>query len=220
MTQFYLQSTCTQFAINLLFVTLQLEVAFKLLAICNPLLFAYNFNWHSNCLQFTINLLFCKTTSTGIQIACNLQSVALCLQLQLAYQLPAICTPLLFAYNFQRYSKARNLQPVCSLPATTTSLQMPAIRNSFACCLQLLLVFKLPANLQSVCSLPTTTISRLDSRTCICFVHNASERYSDISQIICEPSHATNCILSARHALILMVSQYSDPVQAFENVIF
>ena len=43
---------------------------------------------------------------------------------------------------------------------------------------------------------------------------------SDISQIICEPSHATNCILSARHALILMVSRYSDPVQAFENVIF
>jgi hypothetical protein len=42
---------------------------------------------------------------------------------------------------------------------------------------------------------------------------------SENSQIICEPSHATNCILSARHALILKVSLYSDPVQAFENVI-
>jgi len=109
-------SNCLQFTINLLFVALQLQVAFKLPVICNPLLFAYNFNWHSNC------LICSTTTSTGIQISCNLQSVALCLQLQMAYQLPAICTPLLSAYNFQRYSKARNLQPVCSLPATTTSL--------------------------------------------------------------------------------------------------
>ena len=70
--QFYLQSTCTQFAINLFFVTLQLEVAFKLPAIYNQL------------------ALCSTTTSTGIQIACNLQSVALCLQLQLAYKLPAI----------------------------------------------------------------------------------------------------------------------------------
>jgi len=76
-----------------------------------------------------------------------------------------------------------------------------------------------------------TTISHLDSRTCICFVHNASERWTLTflrsyanplmpPQSICEPSHATNRILSARHALILMVSRYSDPVQAFENVIF
>jgi len=42
---------------------------------------------------------------------------------------------------------------------------------------------------------------------------------SDTSQNICELSHATHCNLFARHALILMVSLYSDPVQAFENVI-
>jgi len=42
---------------------------------------------------------------------------------------------------------------------------------------------------------------------------------SDTSQIICELSHATHCLLSARNALILKVSLYSDPVQAFENVI-
>jgi len=41
----------------------------------------------------------------------------------------------------------------------------------------------------------------------------------DTSQIICELSHATHCILSASHAPILKVSLYSDSVQACENVI-
>jgi hypothetical protein len=79
---------CLQFSINLLFATLQLQLAFKCPQFAIRLLFAYNFNWHSNArnLQFVCSL---PTISTGIQIACNLQSVALCLQLQLAYKLPA-----------------------------------------------------------------------------------------------------------------------------------
>jgi len=126
--------------------SLQPQLAYKLPVICNPLLFVHNFKWHSNCLQFTTNLLFASLQlqvafklpaicnlflfaySTGIQIACNLQSTCSlqnyfnwhsnclqfaircsCLQLQLAYQLPTICTLLLFAYNFQRSSKAHNL---------------------------------------------------------------------------------------------------------------
>jgi len=121
-------SNCLQFTINLLLAKL-LQMAFKLPVICNPLLFAYHFNWRSNCLQFTIKLAFSQTTSAGIYTPANLQSVALCLQLQLAYKLPAICNPLLFAYDFQCHSKARNLQSICSLPATITSLQMPAICN-------------------------------------------------------------------------------------------
>jgi len=168
------------------------QIACNLQSTCS--LQHYNFSWHTHCLQFAIRCSL-TITSTGIQIAyhllstCSLQNHfnwhsnclqfaihCSCLQLQLAYQLPVICTPLLFAYNFQRYSKARNLQSVCSWPTNTTSLQMPAMCNLFARCLQLLLAFKLPANLQSFCSFPTTTISQLDSRTCICFVHNASER--------------------------------------------
>jgi len=102
-TQFYLQSTCTQFAINLLFAALQLEVAFKLPAIYNQL------------------ALCSTTTSTGIQIACNLQSVALCLQLQLAFKLPAIYNQLALcsttistgiqtAYNLQSVALCLQLQ--------------------------------------------------------------------------------------------------------------
>jgi hypothetical protein len=103
----------------LLFVALQLQLAYKLPVIRNPLLFAYNFNWHSNCLQFTINLLFvalqlqlafklpaiCNplllpTTSNGIPTACNLHSVALCLQLPTLFKGPQFATCLLFACNY------------------------------------------------------------------------------------------------------------------------
>jgi len=124
-------SNCVWITMNLLFATLQLQLAFKLPTTCNPLLLPLTstgiqiacnlqwtcslqnyFNWHSNCLQLTIH--------------CS------CLQLQLAYQLPATCNLLLFAYNYYWYSNACNLQFVCSLPTTTTGVQ---IAHKFAICL-------------------------------------------------------------------------------------
>ena len=148
-------SNCLQFAIRCSF--LQLQLAFKLrvdyneLAFCNTttstgiqiaynlqsVALASNFNWHSNCLQFTMNLLFAKllqlaftlpatcnllllpTTSTGIPTACNLQSVAICLQLLLVFKCLQFKIRLLVAYNYYWHSNC------------------PQICNPFALCLQL-----------------------------------------------------------------------------------
>jgi len=142
------------------------------------------------------------TTSTGIQMPAICNSFALCLQFQLAFKCPQFAIRLLFAYSFNWHINCLQFAIRCSLPTISTGIQI-------AC------------KLQFICSLPTTTILQLDSRTCICFVHTQCLRKmnSEISQIMSEPSHATNCILSARHALIFMVSLYSDLVQAFENVI-
>jgi len=111
-------SNCLQLTINLLFAALQLQLAYTLPAICNPLLFDYNFNWHSNCLPFIINLLFAKplqlafklpaicnplllpTTSTGVPTACNLHSIALCLQLPTLFKGPQFAIRLLLAYKY------------------------------------------------------------------------------------------------------------------------
>jgi len=133
--------------------------------ICNPLLFAYNFNWHSNCLQFTINLLFAALQlQLALKIACNLQSVALCLQLHLAFKLPAIhnqfalCSSttstgiqiacnlqsVALAYNFNWHTNCLQFALRCSLPTTSNVIQRPAICNLFAPCLQLLLAYKCP----------------------------------------------------------------------------
>ena len=179
------------------------ELAFQLPEICNQ-------------------LDFCKTTTfSGFQIACNLQSVALCLQLQLAFKLPTICNPLLFACNFNWHSNC--------LQFTINLLSVSYNFNRHSTCLQ----FAIP------CSLPTTSTDiqiarKFAIRLLFAYNYHFATRFldlhllcaqclrkvnSDISQIICEPSHANNCILSARHALILMVLLYSDPVQAFENVI-
>jgi hypothetical protein len=65
------------------------------------------------------------TTSTGIQIACNLQSVAL-------------------AYNFKWHTNCLQFALRCSLPTTSNVIQRPAICNLFALCLQLLLACKCP----------------------------------------------------------------------------
>ena len=215
-SKFNWHSNCLQFAICCSF--LQLQLAFKLrvdyneLAFCNTttstgiqiaynlqsVALASNFNWHSNCLQFTMNLLFAKllqlafklpatynplllpTTSTGIPTACNLQSVALCLQLLLVFKCLQFAIRLLFAYNYYWRSNC------------------PQICNLFALCLQLTFRNSILGLASASCTMPPK--GKL--------LH---------SQIICEPSHATNCILSARHALILMLLPYSDPVQAFEN---
>jgi len=211
-----LPAICNSFAL-----CLQLQLAYKLPTICNTLLFAYNFNWHIDCLQF-------------FQSTCSLQH-----------------------YNFNCHSNARNLQFVCSLPTISTGIQMPAICNSIALCLQLQLAYKLPAicnsfalcpQLQLAYKLPAicnpllfaynfnwhTNCLQVTIHLFFAYNYHFATRFSDlhllraqclrkmnseISQIICEPSHATNCILSARHALIFMVSLYSDLVQAFENVI-
>jgi len=122
-----LQSTCS-FVTQYYFATLQLQLAFKLPAICNPLLFAYNFNWHSNCVQFTIILLFAT------------------LQLQLAFKLPAICNPLLLAYNFNWHSNClqftiillftKLLQLAFKLPAICNPLLFAYNFNWHINCLQ------------------------------------------------------------------------------------
>jgi len=72
-------SNCLQFTINLLFAKL-LQLAFKLPAICNPLLL--------------------PTTSTGIPTAYNLHSVALCLQLPTFFKGSQFVTQLFFACNY------------------------------------------------------------------------------------------------------------------------
>jgi len=135
-------SNCLQFTINLLLTKL-LQMAFKLPAICNSLLFS--------CLQFQLAFqlttsynqlaLSKSTTTTGIQIARNLQfvcslptistgiqmpaicnSFALCLPFQLAYKLPAICNPLLFAYNFNWHVNCLQFAIHCSLPTTSPGI--------------------------------------------------------------------------------------------------
>ena len=126
---FNLQSTCVQFAINLLFVNY--------------------FNLQSICIQFAINLLICKLNSTRDLLAYNFRSTCTQstinlllanLQFQLAYKLPAI------------------LQFVCSLPTSSTGIQMPAICNSFALCLQFQLTFQLPT-IYNQLALSKSTIS-------------------------------------------------------------
>jgi len=135
-------SNCLQVTINLLLTEL-LQMAFKLPAICNSLLFS--------CLQFQLAFqlttsynqlaLSKSTTTTGIQIARNLQfvcslptistgiqmpaicnSFALCLPFQLAYKLPAICNPLLFAYNFNWHVNCLQFAIHCSLPTTSPGI--------------------------------------------------------------------------------------------------
>jgi len=181
-------------------ICIQLLLAFKLPATCIPLHFAYNFNWHSNCLQFTINLLSVKNIkwhSNCLQLAIR----GSCLQLQLAYQLPATCNPFAVYLQLLLVWNARNLQSVCSLPTTTTSIQ---IACKFAICLLFAYNYHSATWFLDLHLLRAQCLRKVNS---------------DISQIICEPSHATNCILSAKHALILLVSLYSDPVQVFENVV-
>jgi len=179
------------------------------------------------------------TISTGVQIAYNLQSnLLLAKLLQLAYTRPQICNPLLFAYNFNWHTNCLQFATRCSLPTTSNVIQRPAICNPFVLCLQLLLAFKCP-QFAIRCSLPTTTSDiqiarKFAIRLLFAYNYHFATRFldlhllraqclrkvnSDFSQIICGPCHTTNCILSARHALISMLSQYSDPVQAFENVI-
>jgi len=97
------------------------------------------------------------TTSTGIQIARNLQSTCFLqnynfnwhsnclqftinllfarLQLQLAFKLPETCNPLLFAYNFNWHINYLQLAIHCSLPTTTPGIHIArkfAIRLLFA----------------------------------------------------------------------------------------
>jgi len=175
--QFYLQSTCTEFAINLLLAT--------------------QFHLRSTRLQLTIKLALSTSTSTGIPIAYNLQSnllsvkliqlaytlpkklqsVALCLQLQMAYKLPAICIPLLFAYNFNLHSNclqltinllfaALQLQLAFKLPTIYNPLLFDYNFNWHSNCLPftinllfaklLQLAFKLPA-ICNLLLLPTTS---------------------------------------------------------------
>jgi len=147
-SNFNWHSNCLQFAIRCSFLQLQLtfklhvnynelafcntttstgiQIAYNLQSVWNCFLQHYNFNWHSNCLQLAIRcsclqlqlafklpaiyneLALCKTTSTGIHIACNLQSVAL-------------------AYNFNWHTNCLQLAIRCYLPTTTTGIQMPAI---------------------------------------------------------------------------------------------
>ena len=136
-TQFYLRSTRLKFTIKLALsktTSTGIPIAYNLqsnLLIAKLLQLAYILPR-----KFTIKLALCNTaTSTGIQIA---RAVALCLQLQLAYKLPAICNPLLFAYNFNCRWNACNLHFLGSLSASTTIIQKPAICNLPALCLQLL----------------------------------------------------------------------------------
>jgi len=191
---------CLQLAIRCSLPTTSsgIQIAYNLQSTC----FLQNyFNWHSNYLQLAIRCSL-PTTSTGIPTACNLHSVDLCLQLPTLFKGPQFATCLLFACSYFYPANARNLQVVCLLPTTTTGIQIArkvAIRLLFA-----------------YHNYFATRFSDLH----LLHVQYLRKVNTDISQIICEPCHATNCILSARHALILMVSQYSDPVQAFENVIF
>jgi len=168
-----LPAICNSFAL-----CLQLQLAFKCPQFAIRLIFVYNFNWHSNWIQSTINLLLANlhfqlafhlskiynqldlyntTTSTGIQMPAICNSFALCLQFQLACQCPQFAIRLLFAYSFNWHINCLQFAIRCYLPTTSTGIQI-------AC------------KLQFICSLPTTTILQLDSRTCICFMHNASER--------------------------------------------
>jgi len=66
------------------------------------------------------------TISNGIEIACNSQFVVFCLQLQLAFQLPAIYNQLVFCLQLQM------------------AFKLPAIYNSLFFCLQFQLAFQLP----------------------------------------------------------------------------
>ena len=192
--QFYLQSTCTVFAINLLICN-SILLAINLHTICNQLalynsilLAIYDLQKNlllANQLQLAFQLLSIynqfapsTTTSNGIQIACNLQFVALCLQFQLTFELLTIYNQtcfqpnyfnwhihcphlnlLLCAYNFNRHTNCLQFAIRCSLPTTLTGTQIACNLRS-TCSLQHY-NFNWHSNcLQFAicCSLPTTLI--------------------------------------------------------------
>jgi len=293
-SQFYLQSTCTQFAITLLFVTrfylrsthlqltilllakllqvaytlpanlqsvalcLQLQLAYKLPAICNPLLFAYNFNWHSNCLQFTINLLFAHynfnwhsnclqlaircslpTTSTGIQIAYNLQSTCLCKTTSIGIQIACNLQSVALAYNFNWHTNCLQCALRCSLPTTSNVIQRSAICNPFAVCLQLLLACKCPqfairllvaydyywhSNCPQICNpfalclqqLFRNSILGLASTSCTMPEKGELWHFSDhMRTLSCHQLHLVCKTCPNLNGVAVLY-----PVQAFKNVIF